>query len=176
MMLLNCCTQYASKFGKIASGPRTRKGQFLFQSQRKEGQRMLKLQYSCTHFTCQQDYTQSHSNQASALCEPRTSRSPSQIQKRQRNQRSNRQHLLDNRKEENYRKISTSLSLTMLKSLCRSQQTGKFFRDGNTRPLYLPPKKPVCRSRSNSQHGTWNNRLIRLGKQYIKLYIVTLLI
>ena len=23
-------------------------------------------------------------------------------------------------------------------------------RDGNTRPLYLPPEKPVCRSRSNS--------------------------
>ena len=34
-MLLNCCTQYASKFGKLPSGPRTRKGQFLFQSQRK---------------------------------------------------------------------------------------------------------------------------------------------
>ena len=23
-------------------------------------------------------------------------------------------------------------------------------RDGNTRPLYLPPEKPVCRTRSNS--------------------------
>ena len=156
--------------------PGLEKGSSYFNPKERQGQRMLKLQYNCTHFTCQQDYTQSHSNQASALCEPRTSRSPSQIQKRQRNQRSNRQHLLDNRKEENYRKISTSLSLTMLKPLCRSQQTGKFFRDGNTRPLYLPPKKPVCRSRSNSQHGTWNNRLIKLGKQYIKLYIVTLLI
>ena len=26
----------------------------------------------------------------------------------------------------------------------------KFLRDGNIRPPYLPPKKPVCRSRSNS--------------------------
>ena len=26
----------------------------------------------------------------------------------------------------------------------------KILRDGNTRPPYLPPKKPVCRSRSNS--------------------------
>ena len=25
-----------------------------------------------------------------------------------------------------------------------------FLRDGNTRPLYLPPEKSVCRSRSNS--------------------------
>ena len=27
---------------------------------------------------------------------------------------------------------------------------GKFLRDGNTRPPYLPPAKPVCRSGSNS--------------------------
>ena len=30
-----CCTQYASKFGRLSSGHRTRKGQFSFQSQRK---------------------------------------------------------------------------------------------------------------------------------------------
>ena len=35
MMLWKCCTQYASKFGKINSGHRTGKGQFSFQSQRK---------------------------------------------------------------------------------------------------------------------------------------------
>ena len=35
MMLWKCCTQYASKFGKLSSGRRTGKGQFSFQSQRK---------------------------------------------------------------------------------------------------------------------------------------------
>ena len=35
MMLLKCCTQYASKFGKLSSGHRTGEGQFSFQSQRK---------------------------------------------------------------------------------------------------------------------------------------------
>ena len=35
MMLWKCCTQYASKFGKLSSGNRTGKGQFSFQSQRK---------------------------------------------------------------------------------------------------------------------------------------------
>ena len=35
MMLLKCCTPYASKFGKLSSGHRTGKGQFSFQSQRK---------------------------------------------------------------------------------------------------------------------------------------------
>ena len=34
-MLLKCCIQYASKFGKLSSGHRTGKGQFSFQSQRK---------------------------------------------------------------------------------------------------------------------------------------------
>ena len=35
MMLWKCCTQYASKCGKLSSGPRTGKGQCSFQSQRK---------------------------------------------------------------------------------------------------------------------------------------------
>ena len=35
MMLWKCCTQYASKFGKLSSAHRTGKGQFSFQSQRK---------------------------------------------------------------------------------------------------------------------------------------------
>ena len=35
MMLLKCCTQYDSKFGKFNSGHRTGKGQFSFQSQRR---------------------------------------------------------------------------------------------------------------------------------------------
>ena len=34
-MLWTCCTQYASKFGKLSSGHRTGKGQFSFQSQGK---------------------------------------------------------------------------------------------------------------------------------------------
>ena len=35
MMLWKCCTQYASKVGKLSSSHRTGKGQFSFQSQRK---------------------------------------------------------------------------------------------------------------------------------------------
>ena len=35
MMLWNCRTQYASKFGELSSGHRTGKGQFSFQSQSK---------------------------------------------------------------------------------------------------------------------------------------------
>ena len=35
-MLWKCCTQYVNKFGKLSSDHRTGKGQFSFQSQRKE--------------------------------------------------------------------------------------------------------------------------------------------
>ena len=36
---VKCCTQYASKFGKLSSGHRTGKGQLSFQSQRKAMQK-----------------------------------------------------------------------------------------------------------------------------------------
>ena len=55
------------------------------------------------------------------------------------------------KKQENSRKTSTSASLTMLKPLCGSQQiVENSLRDGNTRSPYLPPEKPICRSRSYS--------------------------
>jgi len=55
------------------------------------------------------------------------------------------------KKQESSRKMPTSISLTMLKPLCGSQQTMEnSSRDGNSRPPYLPPEKSVCRSRSNS--------------------------
>ena len=53
----------------------------------------------------------------------------------------------------------------------------KILRDRNTRPLYLPPKKPVCRSRSNSYNQTWNNGLVpNWERSTSRLYIVTLFI
>ena len=33
---------------------------------------------------------------------------------------------------------------------CVAHKLWKILGDGDTRPLYLPPEKPVCRSRSNS--------------------------
>ena len=50
-------------------------------------------------------------------------------------------------------------------------------RDGNNRPLYLPPEKPVCRSKSNSQNWTWKKGLVPDWERIMsRLYIVTLLI
>ena len=53
----------------------------------------------------------------------------------------------------------------------------KILKDGNTRSLDLPLEKPICRSGSNSQNWTWNNRLVPNRKRSTsRLYIVTLLI
>ena len=39
------------QFGKLSNGHRTRKGQFSFQSQRRQHQRVFKLPHNCTHLT-----------------------------------------------------------------------------------------------------------------------------
>ena len=50
-------------------------------------------------------------------------------------------------------------------------------RDGNTRPPDLPLEKPICKSGSNSENWTWNNRLVpNRERSTSRLYIVTLLI
>ena len=54
-------------------------------------------------------------------------------------------------KAREFQNTSTSTSLTVLKPLCGSPQTVEnSSRDGNNRPPYLSPEKPICRSRSNS--------------------------
>ena len=55
-------------------------------------------------------------------------------------------------KQESSRKASTSALLTMPKPLTVwfTTKSGKFFKDGITRPSDLPLEKSVYRSRSNS--------------------------
>ena len=68
-------------------------------------------------------------------------------------------------RQESYRKISTSaLLIHQSLWLCGSQQTVKnSYRDGNSRPPYLPPEKSVCRSRRNrTGHGTTD--WLQIGK------------
>ena len=64
--------------------------------------------------------------------------------------------------QENSRKTCSSSLLTMPKPLilwttinCENSE-----RDGNIKPLDLPLEKPICRSESNSQNWTCNNRLV----------------
>ena len=93
------------------------------------------------------------SSQASTVCEPRTSRCTSCVEKRQQNQRWNCQHLLDHRKS----KGISGKYLPLLHWLCQSlwlyasQQTVEnSWRDGNTKPPYLHPEKLLWKTRSNN--------------------------
>ena len=74
------------------------------------------------------------------------------------------------KKQENTRKTSTSILLTMPSLwLCRSQQTVEnSSRDGNTRPPYLFPEKSVWRSRSNIELDMEQQTGSKLGKEYVK--------
>ena len=83
---------------------------------------------------------------------------------RQRNHRSNCQHSLDHWKSKRIPEKHLLLLYWLCRSLwlCGSQQrVENSSRDGNTRPPDLPPEKPVCRSKSNRQNWTWNNRLVQ---------------
>ena len=71
-------------------------------------------------------------------------------------------YIRSQKKQENSRKTSTPASLNMLKPLTVWITTnyGKFIKKWEYRPPYLPPEESVCRSESNGQNWTWNNRLV----------------
>ena len=71
--------------------------QILYHLRHQGSPKMFKLLYNCAHFTCQQNYAQNPSSQASAVHELRYFRCTSQVSKSQKNQRSNCQHLLNHR-------------------------------------------------------------------------------
>ena len=151
MMLWKCCTQYASKFGKLSSGHRTGKGQFSFQFQRKAMPKNAETT------------TQLHSShmlvkQCSKLSKPGFSNTWTVnflmfklvFEKAEEPEIKLPTSAGSSKKQESSRK-NLFLLYWLCQSfwLCWSQQTGISERDGNTRPPYLPLGKSVCRSRSN---------------------------
>ena len=151
MMLWKCCTQYASKFGKLSSGYRTGKGQFSFQSWRRAMPKNVQttIQLLSFHMLARL-YSKSFKLSFNRMWTKNFQMFKLDLEKAE---ESDCQHPLDHRKS----KIIPEKHLLLLHWLhqslwsCESQQTVENSeRDGNTRPPYLPPEKPVCRSRSNS--------------------------
>ena len=139
----------------LGSGHRT--GKVSLHSNSKEGncQRMFKLLCKCSHFTCQQSYAQNPSSQDSVVCQLRSSTCTCWIQKRQRNQRSNWQYLLDHRESKG---ISTNIYFSFIDYTktfdCVDHKKLENLRYRNSKPPYLSPEKSVYGSRSNSQNLT----------------------
>ena len=65
-------------------------------------------------------------------------------------------------KQENSRKKFTSASLITLKPLTVRIKSnyGKFFKRWEYQTTYLPPAKPICKSKNNSKNHTWKNGLV----------------
>ena len=80
------------------------------------------------------------------------------------------------KKQENFRKTSTFASLTTAFDCVHHNKLENSSRDGNTRPYYLLPEKPACRSRSSSQNWTQNGLVPNWKRSTSRLHIVTLLI
>ena len=152
-MLWKCCTQYASKFGKLSSGHRTGKGVFIpipKEGNAKEFSNYYTIALIHTLIKIMLKILQASLQQYVNWELPNV-----QSLKRQRNQRSNCQYALNHRKkqESSRKKKNLLLLYWLLESLwlCGSQQAVEYSsRDWNTRPPYLLPEKSVCRSRNNS--------------------------
>ena len=170
-----CCTQCTSKFGKLNGGHRTGKVSFHSNPKERQCQRMFKLLHNFTHFTCQQNNTQNSLSEASTVCEPRTSRCS-----RYRGTRGeivNICWILEKTKEFQKNIYFCFIYYTKAFECMDHSELEYYEREGNTRPPHLLPKKPVSRSRSNSQNWTQNSGLFKIGEKCMtRLSIVTLFI
>ena len=74
-------------------------------------------------------------------------------------------------KAREFQKKSTSASLTMLKPLTVwfTINCGKFLKSWDTRSPYLPPEKPVCKSKKQQLELDMEQQTgSKLGKEYVK--------
>ena len=152
-MLLQCSAQYVSKFGKLSSGHRAGKGQFLFQSQRRRVSKNVQTTKQLHSFLmlvrlC----SKSFKSGLSSVWTENFQMYKLGLEKAEEPEVKLSIIFGSLWKQGNSRKILTSASLTTLKPLTVwiTTDCGKFLRNRNTRPHYLCPEKPIYRSRSNS--------------------------
>ena len=93
---------------------------FHYNLKERQCQRMLKLPHNCVHLTCDQSNAQNSSSQASSAREPRTSKFQMfklDLEKPEEPEIKLPTFVGSQKKQESSREISTSLSLSMLKTL-----------------------------------------------------------
>ena len=164
-MLFKCCTQYASKFGKLSSGHKTGKGQLSFQSQWKAMPKMLKLPHNCTHFTYKQML-----KIFQARLQHYVNQELPDVQAGFRKSRGTRDQIANScwiiEKEREFQKTSISALLTMPNPLTVwiTINCGKFWRWWDYKPPELPLEKPICRSGSTVRTGHGTTDWFQIGK------------
>ena len=127
-------------------------------------QRMFRLPYNCTHFTCQQVNGENPSRQASAVGELRTCRCTSWIQKGRRTRDQIATSAGSQKKQGNSRKTSTSALLTTPKPLNVWITTWKILKEmGPPDHLtFLLRKLYTCQEVTETYMEQWSRQ--KLGK------------
>ena len=152
MMLLKCCTQYASKFGKLNSGHRTGKGQFSFQSQRRAMPKNIQttVQLPSSHMlprSCSTSFKLGFNN----MWTENSQMYKLDLEKAEEPETKLSTSTRSEKKQENFRKTSTSASLTMLKPLTVwITSCGKFFKWWENQTTLPTSWKTCMQVKSNS--------------------------
>ena len=152
-MLWKICTQYASKFRKLSSSHRTGKGQFSFQPQRKarpkDVQTTALLHSSHTLVKQCPEFFKPGVNSTWTM---NFQMFKLYLEKTEEPEIKWPESVGSSKMQESSRKTSTSVLLTMPKSLTLWITThyGKLLKRWVARPAYLPPEKSVCMSKSKS--------------------------
>ena len=151
MVLWKCCTQYASKFGKVSSGHRTGKGQFSFQSQRKAIPKNAQTTKLISHTSKVMLKILKARLQHYVNWELSDVQAGFRKGRGTRGQIANIHWIIEKSKGVPEKYLLVLYWLRQNLWLCGSQQTVEnSSRDGHTRPPDLPPEKSISRSRSNS--------------------------
>ena len=149
-MLWKCCTQYASKFGKLSSGHRTGKHQFSFQSQRKAMPKNVQNTVFISHTSkvmlkiLQAKLRQYMNHELPDV------QAGFRKGKGTRDQIANIHWIIKKAKE--FQKNIYFCFIDYAKALdcVDHNKLENSSKDGNTTPPYLPSEKSVCRSKNNS--------------------------
>ena len=154
MTLWKCCTQYASKFGKLSSGHRTGKGQFLFQSQRKA---MPKNVQNCHTIALISHATKVMLKILQARLQQYVNRELPDVQAGFKQGRGTRDQIVNIlwviEKAREFQKNTYFCLIDYAKAFdcVDHNKLWKILKEmGIPRPPDLPPEKSVCRSGSNS--------------------------
>ena len=152
-MLWKCCTQYASKFGKLSSGHRSEKCWSSFQSQRKampKNARTTALLHS-SHILAKQrsEFSKQGFNSTWTM---NFQMFKLNLEKAEEPETTLPTSVRSLKRQESSRKTPIFALLTMPKPLAVwiTTNCGKFLKHGNTRPPDLPLETSVCRSGSSS--------------------------
>ena len=151
MMLWKCCTQYASKFGKLSNVHRTGKGQFSFQSQRKA---MPKNAQTITQWHSSHTLSKVMLKILQARLQQYVNHELPDIQAGFRKGRGTRDQIANIWIMEKAREFQKNIYFCFIdysKAFdCVNQNCGKFLKRWKYQNTLLTLEKPVCRSRSNS--------------------------